>query len=89
MGAGVADGDVPVHHYYKEDDDGAAAIIRRRGRRKPLLNGANHGEELSGPTPITVMTTWRDLIVNALQENHQMDGRIDRVSPYPEQPAAG
>lgn len=44
---------------------------------KPLLNGTNHGEELSGPTPITVMTTWRDLIVNALQENHQMDGRMD------------
>lgn len=56
---------------------------------KPLFSGANHGEELSGPTPITVMTTWRDLIVNALQENHQMDGRIGCVSPYPEQPAAG
>lgn len=56
---------------------------------KPLLNGANHGEELSGPTPITVMTTWRDLVVNALQENHQTAGWIGCVSPYPEQPAAG
>lgn len=55
---------------------------------KLLRNGTNHGEELSGRTPITVMTTWRDLIVNALQENHHMDGRIDCISP-PEQPAAG
>lgn len=91
LGAGMADGDVPVHHDYKEADDGATAITRRGegGKMKPLLNGTNHGEELSGPMPITVMTTWRDLIVTALQENHQMDGRIDRVAPHPEQPAAG
>lgn len=54
---------------------GVAAIKMRGEREKERRNYSSMVQimagRLSGPTAITVMTTWRDMIVTALRENHR------------------